>query len=182
LVRGNEAEHKLLTKILKTINIPQTGPILQPMQLRIVWLVDEKLAGKDARDPAKNLEKVLKVLDEKLGVTNLKMAAQMLVTIDPARQGTFTANGTPQLQDGSNIELSAEAHIVSQVGPDPTIELSLRATQSGSRSGGQTLASLNTQVVAPAGHSIVVGMTPIQSADSVFILQVLSNDDAPAAK
>jgi hypothetical protein len=34
--------------------------------------------------------------------------------------------------------------------------------------------------MAPPGHSIVLGMTPIQSADSVFVLQLLSAEDAPA--
>ncbi|MCH7990621.1 MAG: hypothetical protein IID46_15885, partial [Planctomycetes bacterium] len=85
----------------------QTG---KRIQLRIVWLVNEKFATKA---PSKNLEKIVKDLQEKLGIGNLKMAAQMLVTFDPAGRnfrrpqwrgaggrGDFEVHGTAEFKDG----------------------------------------------------------------------------------
>ncbi len=200
LVRGNEESHLAVKEFLQTIDVAEANPVLQPMQLRIVWLVEEKLAGKDAREPAKNLEKVIQVLNDKLGVTNLKMAAQLLVTIDPSQEEpnqTFTAYGTTALQEGFSARLEAVGQIVGQIDGKPTIQLSIQASQPdaerdpggfqgafqgrSSASSSRTLASLTTKVAAPIGHSIVLGMTPIQSADSVFVLQVLSAEDPSAA-
>jgi type II secretory pathway component GspD/PulD (secretin) len=196
LVRGNDRAHQVVAEFLQTIDVAENSAKLKPMQLRIVWLVEEKLAGKDAKDPAKDLEKVIQVLNDKLGVTNLKMAAQLLVTIDPIqddeRSQGFNADGTTSLQEGQATKLEAMGQIVGQAGANPTIQLSIQASQSdsgpdrgfgGGRSNtpsSRTLTSLTTQVVAPTGHSIVLGMTPIQSADSVFVLQVLATEDTPA--
>lgn len=194
LVRGDEEVHKAIEEMLQTIDAPKEKPKPQPMQLRIVWLVEEKLAGKDAREPAKNLEKVITVLNDKLGVTNLKMAAQLLVTIDPTkddRDEPFTAHGTTSLQEGLSVRLEVVGQIIGQEDGKPTIQLSIEASQPDANAdqafrgrsntpSNRTLTSLTTKVAAPAGHSIVLGMTPIHSTDSVFVLQVLSTEDEPA--
>lgn len=192
LVRGDEEVHKATANLIQTLDVAEQNPLPGPLQLRIVWLVEEKLAGKDAREPAKNLERVIQTLNDKLGVTNLKMAAQLLVTIDPTKDDpnqTFTAHGTTALQEGIPTRLEAVGQIVGQVGGTPTIQLSIEASQPGRERAGfngqsntntsQTLTSLTTKVMAPPGHSIVLGMTPIQSADSVFVLQLLSNEETP---
>lgn len=187
ILRGNDTDHRMVSELLETIDVPASNPDTPRMQLRIVWLVDETLAGKEAAAPSKNLDKVVKVLDEKLGVKNLKTAAQLLVTVDPGSEGySFTARGTTKFIDDMSVELQAEG-VLSRSGAKPTIELSLHAQELGSRmenplqgrrsSSFRQLTSLTTKVAAPQGHSIVLGMTPIESADSVFVLQVLSNED-----
>lgn len=193
LVRGNEDAQKSVAEMLQTIDVGEPNAWQEPLQLRIVWLVEEKLAGKDAKDPAKNLERVVQTLNDRLDVTNLKMAAQLLVTIDPTKDDpnqTFTAHGTTSLQEGVSTRLEAAGQIVGQTGGTPTIQLSIEASQAdqgpdrgfGGRSNtpsSRTLTSLTTKVMAPPGHSIVLGMTPIQSADSVFVLQLLSDEGTP---
>lgn len=191
IVRGDEETHALVTKLLETIDVPDPKPAPKRLQVRIIWLVDEKLAGKDASPPSKDLEKVVRVLDEKLGIANLKMAAQVLVNVDTAAEGRpFTARGTTKFAEIGDADLNIEG--VVKEGRTSTMEISIQAEQQTSpnpagafrgRSGGdKQLASLNTSVAAPIGHSIVLGMTPIQSANSVFVLQVLADDAPPAAE
>ena len=188
LVRAKQDIHKSVAEFLQAMESPMPEAKTERMQLRIIWLVDEKLAGKEAREPAKNLEKVVKVLEEKLGVTNLKMAAQVFINVDVAQGRPFTAQGTTSFSEVGEAELAVEG-MVNQT-PTTTMDISIRArqvSQRSSRGDGFTrntdeLASINTSVAAPLGHSIILGMAPIQSADSVFVLQVLDNEEPAGPK
>lgn len=80
-------------------------------------------------------------------------------------------------------QLHATGRIAGRSGANPLIEIEIQATgsvQPMAAAGGmvgsardEQLASLTTRFAAPQGHSIVLGVTPIRSANSVFVLQVL---------
>lgn len=195
LVACDAARHEVVKNILQMLDVAEKTEVLRPMQLRLVWLVEEKLAGENAAAPAANLEKPLKVLEERLGLTNLKTAAQFVVSLEPdgdakADGRPFTARGTAEFKDEMFTNLEFEGVLTGESAGRPVIEVSIRATATqtvvmggrlppGGRSPSRStseLAGLNTKVAAPLGHSVVLGVTSIRSAASVFILQVLPAD------
>lgn len=203
LVNANDKTFELLEKTI--VDLDRVAfESNNRLQMRIIWLVDEKLAGKDAAPPSKSLDGVVQVLKEKLGMESLKLGAQMLVTInadgerdaDGARRSNrqrnpfndgsnahFDAQGTAQMSDTSVVQLKASGRIVGRSGSNPLVQVEIQAILEPSNAGKRTgkagigaseqLASLTTKIAAPPGHSVVLGVTPIRSADSVFILQVL---------
>lgn len=199
LVACDAARHEVVKNILQMLDVAEKTEVLRPMQLRLVWLVEEKLAGENAAAPAANLEKPLKVLEERLGLTNLKTAAQFVVSLEPdadAQSGGrhFTARGTAEFKDEMFTNLEFQGFLKGESAGRPVIEVYIRATAtqtvvkssrippnglapgpSSSRSTNE-LAGVETKVAAPLGHSVVLGVTSIRSAASVFILQVLPAD------
>ena len=187
MVHGTQAAHREIAELLKMLDLPEEQPLRRRLQLRIVWLLDEKLAGENASDPAANLAGTLKVLEDKLEIKNLKTVAQMFISIDPDEdESIFDTSGTAQFSDGIQAELKITGTIKGQKSDSSVIELQIGATKNdqrsrtdpraammGGRSSREQLASLMTKVVAPDNHSIVLGVTSIQSASSVFVLQVL---------
>lgn len=163
----------------------------QPQQVRIVWLVSG-LDKKNAPPPA-DLKDVIDELG-KIGVKDLKLAAQSVVTTVTSAGGTqFMTQGRTTLKTPTQLDVTGQISRGKE--NNFTMEVSIQAREIGKaaagaggvgvaqppgggrrrfRSSGSTnLCSINTSVTAPPGHAVVLGVTPIDSMNSVFVIQVL---------
>ena len=169
ILKGTEKDVRLVQELIRLIDLDNGGANPQ-MQLRIVWLVHEKLAGKDAADPPKDLDRVISAMKGKLVTGPLKLAAQVVVAVDSGDSGEFEASGTSSLM-GSACRLNIQGKIAGHSQGKPLLAIQLSAEGPGPR--GEQFATISTRIAAPRGHSVVLGMTPIRSLDSVFVLQML---------
>ena len=106
------------------------------------------------------------------------------------RCGTFTTSAYPDL-DGKPVSLQINGTFSSQRGSrekahmeislsasttsvtTDAVQLTGRAVTTSSRTSRESLAELQTTVLAPFGHPVVLCMTPVKKKTSVFIVQVL---------
>ena len=143
--------------------------------VRVVWLASGPDGG-DAERPAEDLEQVLAEL-AKLGIDDVRQVAQTIVNVgmdgqfavscQPVygeRPAQWTIDGELEEADGAfrlRIRLSTShgPHIVeSAVGAIPQPE--------------EDLVDLETDLVAPEGHYIVLGITPTGKTQSIFVVQI----------
>ena len=150
----------------------ETAP--QELQVRIVWLAGD-LENEPATMPPPDLENVVRELG-KIGVSNLEMVAQIVVN---ATEGIpFTANGSARFTQPCSLKLSGTIGEVVRgtqgavaKSKDPQLELEISAVEDGPEV--RHLGALQTTITAPVGQTVVLGVTPIQSKPSVFIVQLL---------
>lgn len=142
------------------------------VRVRIVWLV-ANLDDQSASDPPADLDNVMKEL-EKIGFQDTKMVAQLVVQAVEGER--FRARGTTNLAEPLNCSLDVEGTIGDprgrQVGEGfHAIHLDVSAVGQGP--GSSSLCQLETAIKTPVGQSVVLGVTPIQSKQSAFVVQVL---------
>ncbi len=139
------------------------------MRVRLVWLV----SGVDLeRQPPVDLADVVKELGSH-GVEDLRLAAQTMV--ETVAGENFTLSAAPVLEQACTLDVHGEIQ-----GGDPgrpKLRLQLQATQYPASPPpgppGRRLCRLETTVVAPLGHAVVLGVTPTGEMTSVFVLQIL---------
>jgi len=152
-------------------NLDTPSARTQDLQVRVVWLV----SGGEAPAPPDDLKDVLPAL-AKLGIDRPRLAAQTVVNTTPNAQ--FQAQGVTKI--GTSYQFSATGRITDK--PDaPELQVNIRAVESGNP-GAQEACALQTQISAPPGHLVVLGVTPTGSMTSVFVVQVLrpsANKPAP---
>ncbi len=173
-------------ELLAALDVPAASkdadPAHRDRQVRIIWL----MSGLEKGDPLP--QDMAPIVDElrKYGVTGLQLVTQTMVRgrnqfttsaypdLDgkPVRleiNGTFSSQN--QSGDNAELEISLSASTTS-VATD-TVRQSGRATNSSRKSSKESLALLETTVLAPFGHPVVLCMTPIKKMTSVFIVQIL---------
>lgn len=178
LAQGSEEALNQVRTVLEILDVPaRATDATENLQVRFVWLVSKELAGEGGRAPSEDLAEVLTAL-KKAGVGELAMAAQAIVNVRAAGTG-FDANGTAELQLGRTL-FRAEGHLMDRTEEAARVEVSLTAERESSdpeqpRLRGQVrpLTSLRTAITARPGQAIVLGMTPIDSMDSIFVIQLL---------
>ncbi|NLX55048.1 MAG: hypothetical protein GXY58_08040 [Planctomycetaceae bacterium] len=148
------------------------------VQLRMVWLVGG-LADDAAAVPPEDLEAISHDLAQR-GVTNLTMAAQLLVSITEGE--TFSVSGTAKVNEPCLITLTGRLGARDVLGRRAESELSLRLDFTATSAAGADaplLCQLQTTVQAPPpGQSTVLGITPVGSKPAVFVVEMLP-DAAP---
>src|SRR4029077_6556385 len=106
----------------------------------------------------------------KLGIDRPRLVSQTMVNGTVGTQ--FRAHGVAKL-DGAACRLTVSGRL-SVKGDTPALEISLNASQPAARGTGETsLCELRTEITAPIGHFVVLGMTPMDAMTSVFVVQVL---------
>ena len=152
----------------------------QDRQVRIVWLVAD-LKDDAAPDPPKDLENVVKEL-ERIGITNVKMAAQLMVNAMEGEQ--FDASGSTSMFPPFKCNVEVSGMIFDpRTGPsstaaandEPVLQLGVVAQTVESREA-INLCQLETVIRAPVGQSVVLGVTPIDSRQSAFVVQLIARD------
>ena len=160
-------------------------------QVRLVWLV-AGLKGEGVQSVPADLENVTREL-AKIGITDLRMAAQLMINTLVGHD--FTTTGTAQLGQPCIFELSGSIEFrqapssfagasneytgtASRTSQHPQLQLNVLATKQNAKA---ILCQLKTTIKAPIGHSVVLGVTPLDSMTSVFVVQLrpksgLSND------
>ncbi len=149
------------------------------VQLRVVWLVGG-LADDAAAVPPQDLEAIAHELAQR-GVTNLTMAAQLLVSITEGEK--FSVSGTAKVNEPCLITLAGRLGTPDALRRRPAAEPSLRLDFTAtSATGGDAspLCQLQTTVQAPPpGRSTVLGITPVGSKPAVFVVEVLPDAVPP---
>ena len=142
-------------------------------RVRIVWLVDSaavELNTKQLAQPPDDLKEVLGEL-AKFGIAKPRLAAQSIVSA--MENVPFRVEGSTILGD-TPCMLNISGQLLEEHGK-PNVRVELKATQdAGPRAAKITVCSMETQVSAPLGHAVVLGMTPTSGMTSVFVVQILS--------
>ncbi len=153
------------------------------MQVRVVWLVsgledpegDPKRAAKTPAD----LGDVVAELG-KLGIDKPRMAAQAIVNAQ--FQGTFQVEGTAELHQPCVFSVVG---MLTERKAAAGLEIEIKATREsvpvpggfgGPRGKPASICNLRTQISAPLGHAVVLGVTPTEGMTSVFVVQVLQKE------
>lgn len=197
LLRGNEKSHAAVEKLLERIDqAPPAKKSKSSRRVHITWLASSGERSGDGKTskpgnatlPA-TLNPVIAEL-EKIGVTNLKVAAQTMVrcTTDEKFEILCKADlGTP-------CDLVIGGLLGSGEDGQPRLMLVLNGRQQrptavqnadGGLSGGrgsrqamhmtEDIVRIETTITAPAGHPVVLGVSPIGKITSVFVVTVFED-------
>jgi hypothetical protein len=149
--------------VLARLDTPSPRRPSADMQLRVVWLV--KGSNPDEfGPPPDDLKEVLPAL-AKIGIERPRLAAQTLVNMTPYSE--FRASGTLQL--GNLCQFSVSGHFSDRSDP-AGLNISLNAKDTAE------ICNISTEISAPIGHFVVLGVTPTRSMTSVFVVQVLAKE------
>jgi hypothetical protein len=188
IVFGNEEFQMSIGQLLENLDRPpDRARPEEEMQVRVVWLASG-LDPKEAGPPA-DLKDVLEEL-ARIGVEGPRLVSQTLVNATPGArfsvQGSAVLaqpcqlaisgviqpgrNNVPNLQIRINAVPDAAAQVPGGVGPGRRGGDPFGAARGGANPPGYLV---ETQISAPLGHSVVLGVTPTDSLTSVFVVQVL---------
>jgi hypothetical protein len=168
IISADDVVHQSVEELLRALQGEgPRGPIVD-VKVRVLWLVNGQ-KGEESAPLPDDLKEVLSSL-AKLGIDRPRLAAQTLVNGTVGTQ--FQAQGVAQLV-GAPCRVNVSGRL-SVKGDTPALEISLNASQPGGRGAAEiSLCELRTEITAPVGHFVVLGMTPMDSMTSVFVVQVL---------
>jgi hypothetical protein len=141
------------------------------VQVRVVWLVND-VPHQEASKLPDDLKEVLPGL-AKLGIDKPRLAAQTMVNVTSGTR--FQTRGVARLDSPCQFSVSGQFLGVTE---PPQLHIDIRATRP-RQAGADEICSLQTQISAPPGQLVVLGMTPTEAATSVFVIQVLVDWRAP---
>ena len=150
------------------------------MEVRVVWLASG--LPEDAPGPPPDLGPVVQEL-ERIGMSKPRLVSQTLVKA--VAGAPFQAEGTAVMDVSCNLSITGT--LLARTGESPGLQISIQATtpevdtKSGARRN-TPVCRLNSQITAPFGHAVVLGMTPTNGKSSAFVLQVMPADRAAAPK
>jgi len=163
---------------------PAPGPTTT-FRVRVVWLATG-LTDDDLPAPADDLEQLLAELS-KLGVSDPRQVAE--IAVDTLPHGTFKVRYRATF-DRSPVDLDVSGQLDDR---DGTFRLAIQvsAEQATARPGqgddaaaGATerrgLVRLQTEVAAPHGHYVVLGVGPVGKTTSVFAVRVAPRESVHA--
>ena len=170
IIWGDENTQRSLAELLQRLEVQSQDhqKSNQPevdVQVRLAWLVNAP-ASKDARPLPPDLKDVLPGLS-KLGIDRPHLAAQTLINVRPNTR--FQAKG---LVTEYNCEFSVTGMFRNQK-EKPELQIGIRAIRVK-----EEICRLETEISAPLGHLVVLGMTPVEGTTSVFVVQILGPDAA----
>lgn len=174
-----ESFRALLSRLDEPASQAESAPLQnKDIQVRLVWLV-AGLEDSALAPPPPNLDKVVQEL-EKMGVAGLRTGAQLFVKTVPGTP--FVVSGSAKLHERCSLEVTGtfgakrpEPSYFNTV-PSPgakanaeplTLQVSINA-----HSMQENLASLQTTITSPEGHSVVLGVSPAGELTSVFVVQL----------
>jgi hypothetical protein len=123
-------------------------------------------------DPPPDLKEIVAEL-ARIGVKDPHLVAQTVVNTVAGTE--FRAEGSAKLEEPCNLVISGT---VSPKDSDSAIlNVSIQANALAVGRGGgpprsNPVCRLNTQITAPFGHTVVLGLTPTETMTSVFVVQV----------
>jgi type II secretory pathway component GspD/PulD (secretin) len=139
-----------------------------PLQVRLLWLVNG--AGKDAPGTplAGDLEALVPVL-ARLGIQHPRLITNGLIKTTVG--GVFKSTGKSSFDGGVKLDFDGHTRLVEKM---PYVNLQLKLTRDAAPDGkpGVALANIETDFQAPFNHFVLLGMTPLDSATAVFVLQI----------
>ena len=132
------------------------------LQIRVIWIVGSD-ENEQVRPIPADLEEVAVEL-ESLGISRPRIAAQMVVNSSEQ----FSVSGSALLENP--CELEVEGFIRSE-NARPKLEIVIQAEEE-TEDQIRTLCDLQTSLSVPIGHFVILGVSPIGSRSSAFVVQV----------
>jgi hypothetical protein len=141
------------------------------LALRIAWLVDKSLTVGEAAAVPHDLSEPIEKLRKQIDLGELRMATQMVITVNPAVVTEFQSAATAKLKQTADLRVSGMV-VQGDQGEDQ-LQLQLTATQ---QSRPQPICKVHTACSGVfQGHPVVVGMTTVDSLPCVFVIEILPN-------
>jgi hypothetical protein len=172
IVWGDEKAIQAVERMLVRLDRPQAKLATAPdMQVRIVWLASG-LTRKETPGPPDDLKDVVAELN-KLGIDNPRLVTQAIVTAQLGKQ--FRVEGLAGLDQPYRLSINGTV-IGGGTGEPNRLQISVNATQATATPAPPFLNQIGrveTEITAPLGHSVVLGMTPTATSTSVFVVQIL---------
>jgi hypothetical protein len=156
---NDDALLKQVQELLARLDIATSERSSGDVQVRIVWLVQGR--GEEFAAPPEDLKDVLPAL-AKLGIEKPRLAANTMVNASPNSQ--FRVDGIANV--GETVHLSVTGQFVDRADP-ASLHISIKANGNNGE-----ICNLSTDISAPMGHLVVLGVTPTRETTSVFVVQV----------
>jgi hypothetical protein len=141
----------------------------EEVQVRVVWLATG-LDRKDAAKPPRDLADVLEEL-ARIGIEDPRLVSQTVINV--LGYNPFDMEGSAKLEASCRFTVSGQ-FIDLVPGERPVLQITINATDEGSK----PVCRIQTQIKAPPGHSVVLGVTPTETVTSIFVVQVLPKKPA----
>lgn len=171
VVRGSKSEVDRIRELVQLVD--HTQPKAQPnepLKLRVIWLTTKRDDAPVAKMPA-DLNPVIASL-EKIGIDNLGLATQLLVNVgEPNEQFSIqgAVAGDMILVDGVRQgEKSAPARLELNI----SVEGPAQQHPSGRGQQRESVAQLRAAVTLAPQQMVVLGASPTQRGNSVFVVQL----------
>lgn len=177
IVYCDEQTSDMVTALLSKLDsTPERQPTFD-VQIRVIWLVNgapEESAPKLPED----LGPVLRTL-VRMGIDKPVLAAQTMVVT--SIDNPFVAKGTARVDQGGLCDFSVTG--MARDNKDGSrLSLNLQAGRADRAQGKQDILHLETEIAAPMGHIVVLGMTPTANMTSVFLVQIQRAEPAAGKK
>lgn len=160
-------------ELIQELDNSRSSDRFEDFVFRVVWLVDSSLMPDDAAPIPEDLRSPIAKLSKKVGMGELRTAAQMVINVGQTEMGTFGATGSARLERPCIFEF--EGTLEARTG---RLKVQISAQETGAEA---PLCTLRTIIKTPPGHPIILGMTPIDSKASVFVVEMMektSDNDA----
>lgn len=186
VVTGDEGFLAVVEAVLQNLDAEvQPAPKeLEQLQIRILWIVggaDWTATGAERPDLAAIPDDLADVAGEleSLGIGDPRIATQMVVHTS----GQFSISGSARLENSIQVIVqgSVALGVGTGAGSRPTLDISIDASDASvpasfGRPQAGRLCELETTLKAPLGQIVVLGVSPIDSKSSAFVVQVLSTE------
>jgi hypothetical protein len=146
--------------------VPARLPV-PAMQIRLLWLVD--VENKEIGRPLSGEVLTISPVLAKLGIVHPRLVGNCLVNTSG---GTFKSLGKAFYNGGESfVRMNGSCQMV---GKHPTLKIDLRINSQDdpAEPGSSSMVHLETEIQAPFGHYVILGMTPTSNTTSVFVVQV----------
>jgi len=175
IINAPEVTAKTVEALLVRLDEPPRAQLAPNVRVRVVWLISGHPADKEAplAAPPADLKEVLPGL-AKLGIDKPRLAAQAVLSVRP--NARFETKGAARL--GLPCQFAVSGRFSDR--EVPGLDLRIKATRPGGL-GTEEICNLQTEISAPPGHLVVLGVTPTDGATSVFVVQVLPQEEKKPA-
>jgi hypothetical protein len=169
IVSGDPKTVEGAESFIRHLDTLQSKPKSPQVQVRLVWLAS---GSNDVRKPPEDMKAVITEL-AKLGIEEPCLVSQTSVAAQPDAQFRLeglAGLGTPPYRlSVSGKLLGAPGELTNR------LQISIQATQAAGpgAAGSNQIGRLDTEITAPPGQFVVLGMTPTETTTSVFVVQIL---------
>jgi hypothetical protein len=169
VVSGPKEELTQVKELINALDSSRASDQFEDLTLRVVWLVDSSMMSDDAPPVPEDLRPPIAKLAEKVGIGELRTAAQMVINSGLTEAGTFSSTGSARLERPCIFEF--EGNRDARTGR-LQVQISTQEVETNS-----PLCRLQTTIKAPPGHPVILGMTPIDSKPSLFVVEIMEKAD-----
>ena len=181
ILQGEDTVLTMLELLVRQLDLPvdtSSGALTEmegrQYQVRVVWLVSDS-GDAPLRDVPPDMKEVVAELN-KIGVSDLRLAAQMMVAAMPGErfvtQGATELDGQYMLEIGGEIVDVDRARVRLELGVEGSGMAGMRRVEGEMRSWASAPLNVRTTIIAAAGQSVVLAVTPLGARTSVLVVQV----------